>query len=149
MKVLSMDWSATLTPSSICMDVFSVHSSRWRCSPLKSGHYFYGPSFLFVFDVCGVACWFSCAVHSATPTFLIQSGVVRIRNEVRHGVACQTPFADNLSLAITHLGKPWETLLNPVVRRSQQVSFWLQRSWPPQTSSRTMNGRVNKVSVGL
>ena len=55
MKVLSMDWSATLTPSRICMDVCSVHSSRWRCSPLKSGHYFYGPSFLFVFDVCGVA----------------------------------------------------------------------------------------------
>ena len=44
-----------LTPSRICMDVCPVHSSRWRCSPLKSGHYFYGPSFLFVFDVCGVA----------------------------------------------------------------------------------------------
>ena len=37
------------------MDVCPVHSSRWRCSPLKSGHYFYGPSFLFVFDVCGLA----------------------------------------------------------------------------------------------
>ena len=98
----------------------------------------------------GTSCsCFSCAVHYATSIFLIQSGVVRIRNEVRHGVACQTPFPDNLSLAITHLGMPWETLLNPVVRRSQQVSFRLQRSWSPQTSSRTMNGRVNKVSVGL
>ena len=73
---------------------------------------------------------FSCAVHSATSTTL-----VRIRNEVRHGVASQTPFADNLSLAITHLGLSWETLLDPVVKRSQQVSFRLQRSWSPQISS--------------
>ena len=50
------------------------------------------------------------------------------RNEVRHGVACQTPFADILSLAITHLGMSWETLLDPVARRSQQVSFRLQQS---------------------
>ena len=37
------------------MDVCPAHSSSWRCSPLKSGHYFYSPSFLFVFDVCCVA----------------------------------------------------------------------------------------------
>ena len=35
--------------------VSRTHSSRWRCSPLKSGHHFCGPSFPFVFDVCGLA----------------------------------------------------------------------------------------------
>ena len=38
------------------MDLCLAHSSSWRCSPLISGHFFYGPSFLFVFDVC-------CGVH--------------------------------------------------------------------------------------